>query len=148
MHLREFPVMNRGLLVIFALVTVAMASVGSACLAKDPCGEGLHELPDYRCAPLPTPPDAGRAEASVNEASVDGGGGEAGEASAPAVASGFGQTCAKMADCPSDAPICPAPKLPYCTQIDCEPGEANAGVCPAGFTCVRLPGLPSGCLKD
>ena len=145
---------HRNVALVLSLVT-SMAAAASACVDGDPCGAGLYELPNYRCAAVPVPPEAGAAEARAPEASIEAGDGEAGEAStapvtpvAPAAASGFGTPCKAMADCPSDAPICAAPKLPYCTQINCEPGEANAGICPAGFTCVHLPGLPSGCLKD
>lgn len=144
---------HRNAALVLSFVT-SVATVASGCADKDPCGEGLYELPSYRCAEVPPPAEAGNADAGTPEAAIEAGGSEAGEAAAPVVpvapaaSSGFGTPCTAAKDCPGDAPICAQPKLPYCTQIDCEPGEANAGVCPAGFTCVHLPGLPSGCLKN
>lgn len=143
--------------VCFALVTLAAIAFAPACMVDNPCGAGLYETPGYRCAPLPAAPasDAGPGEGGAAVApdapDADGGGGDA-EASAPvepaSATSSFGKTCGAMTDCGGDAPICPAPQFPYCTQIHCEAGEANAGVCPTGFTCVRLPGYPSGCMKN
>jgi len=35
-----------------------------------------------------------------------------------------------------------------CTQINCQLGEANAGACPADYTCFTAPGYPSACLRN
>lgn len=151
----ESFVMKHRRIVLVASVALFAAALGPACDAKDPCGEGLYELPSYRCGDIPAVPEGGAAETSTAEAAAgdagdgEGGeGGEAGEAAAPPAPTNFGKPCAAMAECGGDAPICAAPQLPYCTQKDCKAGEANAGVCPAGFTCIKVPGYPSGCMKD
>ncbi|HSO32510.1 MAG TPA: hypothetical protein VLT33_08340 [Labilithrix sp.] len=126
---------------------IVVASVlAQACWAKDPCGEGLvleHE--GNTCVPARVA-DAAPPPASPAEAGGDGGSEAApGEAAA---ASSFGKTCTSSAECGGDAPVCAAPLLPYCTQINCQPGEANAGACPAGYTCMTAPGYPSGCMQN
>lgn len=140
---------SRALLASAALV---LAATATACVAKDPCGDGLYELDNYRCAPLPAAPaaEAGAADGGAGATtSADDAGAEAATDAAPApAASSFGKACAAATDCGGDAPMCGAPQLPYCTQIDCEAGEAHAGACPSGFTCVHVPGYPSACLKD
>ncbi len=108
-------------------------------------------LPVGTCAVLP---DAAADAPSEASAPVDDSGAADGdaEASAPveaAATSNFGKTCSAMTDCGGDAPVCGAPQLPSCTQIfNCQPGEANAGACPSGYTCIAPPGYPSVCLKN
>jgi len=77
-------------------------------------------------------------------------GGETGIGGAP-----FGSACkdsTDSSDCGGVAPICAdLTKLGQsvmCTQINCSPGEANAGVCPSGFSCFAFPGYPSVCTKE
>ena len=139
--------------VIFAASAVALGSLAAqGCWAKDPCGDGLVFLvAESSCVAAivaDAAPEAARpveAGADAGEAGADGEAMGAPEAAAP---SNFGKPCAAMADCGGDAPVCAAPQLPYCTQIHCMPGEANAGVCPAGYTCFSVPGYPSGCLRN
>ncbi len=137
----------------FAVAALVLASVaGPGCWAKDPCGEGLVFVVSKSTCVAAIVADAAPEAASKAEAGADAGeAGADGEAMGPpeaAAPSNFGKPCAAMTDCGGDAPICPAPQLPYCTQIHCLPGEANAGSCPAGYTCFTVPGYPSGCLRD
>ena len=118
----------------------------AACNASDPCGAGL-ELDSYGCLPIPaaaaaTATDAAAA-ATDGAAATDAG---ASEGDAAAATTSFGKTCTAMADCSGDAPICAAPQLPYCTQISCKTGEANAGACPSGWSCMSGPS-GSACVK-
>ena len=121
-----------------AVVSLSFASVLAVlggCFVSTPCDPGYFENSELQCEAVPAPaPEA--------SASAEGGAG-GGEAAA---ATSFGKTCAAQTDCSGDAPICGAPQLPYCTQVSCNPGEANAGVCPAGFTCVGA--APSACIKS
>lgn len=126
--------MNRSIALLFLSSLIGVATVG--CDFDDVCGKGLVEDEMGFCRVPPTP------EAGAS----DGGADEGGEAGAPA-ASSFGKTCASMAECGGDAPICAAPQLPYCTQISCEAGEANAGACPAGWQCIKSGSQPSACVK-
>lgn len=122
-----------------AIVTlVAGTLAAAACQPTDPCGgEGVPTADRMGCvANAPSTDAAGDVEAS-----------DAGGDAAPASETEFGKACAAMADCPASAPICGAPQVPYCTQIYCKAGEANAGVCPAGFTCTDTP-VASVCLKQ
>lgn len=51
-------------------------------------------------------------------------------------ASAFGTPCSVgNSTCPADL-LCGAPEQPYCTQVNCGPGEENEGVCPVGMRCV------------
>jgi hypothetical protein len=156
---KELVVMDSARRSILLSVTalVVMAALASACWAKDPCGEGMFLLTEGNCAALPGAADAAPESGPLVALGNDGGdaasdGGDGGsDATSPveaAATSSFGKTCAAMTDCGGDAPICGAPQLPYCTQINCQPGEANAGACPADFTCITPPGYPSVCLKN
>jgi hypothetical protein len=124
---------------------VAVPAAGLGCQPTNACGAGFAQGEDEQCRPVASP----SADAGIPP--TDGGNGvvEDAAADAPTAPSGssFGKTCASMADCGGDAPICGAPQLPMCTQIMCQAGEANAGACPADFTCLSTPGNPSVCLK-
>lgn len=147
---KEALVMNAGRLALVGVATLAVGAFAAACFEsdKDACGAGL--IPDPNSANcIAAPPPA--PDASANDAGgATSDAGDAGdEAGAPAQ-DFFGKTCASAADCGGNAPICAAPQLPYCTQINCSAGEANAGICPtAGWTClVTGGGNPSVCFKQ
>jgi hypothetical protein len=142
-------------IVLTAVAIVASSLVVQACWAKDPCGEGLvlqHEGMCIAAIVADAAAEAAPAAPATDAGDGEGGGDAAGDGPAPAAEaappSSFGKTCAAMTDCSGDAPICGAPNLPYCTQINCQPGEANAGACPAGYTCFTAPGYPSACLRN
>jgi hypothetical protein len=59
----------------------------------------------------------------------------------------FGDTCATDTDCGGPAPICATDPLFYCSQIDCEAGEANEGACPEGWRCFKYLDNPSACVN-
>lgn len=116
-----------------ALASVSLLAV-AGCWHDSPCEEGYVVVTDM-CYKIPVAP----APAPAAEAG-------AGEAAAPATDT-FGKTCTAQADCAGGtAPVCAAPQLPYCTQINCMDGEANAGSCPTGFTCIAA-GAQSACVK-
>lgn len=59
----------------------------------------------------------------------------------------FGAECSDDSDCGPGT--CVNSPLPLgCTQSDCNPGEANEGVCPADWMCLTSPSTgESGCVK-
>jgi hypothetical protein len=59
----------------------------------------------------------------------------------------FGDTCASNADCGGPAPVCATDPLFYCSQIDCDAGEANEGACPEGWRCFKYLDNPSACVN-
>jgi hypothetical protein len=112
---------------------IAMTPFLGACWETDMCDPG-QVVQDDLCYPAPPP----------HVPKVDAGG--TGDASAPLDT--FGKACSAPGDCAGgNATICGAPQLPLCTQIDCLAGEANEGVCPAGWQCLTVPPNPSVCLK-
>ncbi len=134
---------------VLLVVSLSVLFLTAGCWAKDPCGPGFVIQPNYTCLAIVAPADAApEATAPAGDAATATDGGSEGGAAEAAAQSQFGKTCAAMTDCGGDAPICGAPQLPYCTQIDCQPGEANAGACPADYTCFTAPGYPSACLRN
>jgi hypothetical protein len=59
----------------------------------------------------------------------------------------YGTVCQSNAQCGGPAPICATDPLNYCSQIDCEAGEANEGICPAGWRCFKYQDNPSICVN-
>jgi hypothetical protein len=58
------------------------------------------------------------------------------------------KACTTNDDCGGDSPICATAPLNYCTNINCSAGEANAGICPMGWTCFPASsGNPSACVN-
>jgi hypothetical protein len=110
-----------------------------ACKDDSPCDPGFFERLGA-CYPEPTAGAAGTAAEPVDP----------GDGGAEAVEAVVGQACTDtvaMSDCGGAAPICAElPSGTVCTQIDCLDGEANAGACPSGWTCVPSSGNPSVCL--
>ena len=125
-------------------IVFGLGSFAGGCWASDPCEPGQVVRFDS-CFPGPV---------ATPDASGEGGAGEGGssEGSASeggAAPSSFGKTCSTSTDCAAGSPICGAPQLPYCTQINCQAGEANAGACPAtGWQCLKVGANPSVCLKS
>jgi len=124
------------------------------CKDDSPCDEGQEEH-NAACYPA-TAAGSGSGSAGsggdTDTGDIDGSGGT--DPSAPAaVQAEVGQTCADttaFSDCGGHAPICaPLPSGTACTQILCLPGEANAGACPSGWTCLQARPMPdpSVCLK-
>lgn len=135
-----------------ALVTfglLALLPVG--CKDTDPCDVG-QEAKATGCFPI---------QAGGSNAGKSGAGGEA-SAEAGAAAGGvdsgapmvepwgnpdatWGSPCERNAECGPDAPICATAPFNYCSQIDCQDGEANAGVCPETWVCFKLEPYPAIC---
>jgi len=141
-NLGSLPGMILGALGLCALVV--------ACKDDDPCDPG-QIVQNTQCYPAPGnggAPGTGGAE-SGGEPDVAGGG------SSSVAETPFGTPCQDTtgsSDCAGIAPICgdltKLGQTVMCTQINCSAGEANAGVCPAGFTCFAFPGYPSVCTKE
>lgn len=107
---------------------VALVPFLGACWETDMCDPG-QILKDNVCYPAPPPPPPPK----------EGGAGE----------DTFGKTCSTQEDCAGgNATICGAPQLPMCTQINCQAGEENQGICPSGWTCLTVPPNPSVCLRQ
>jgi hypothetical protein len=122
-----------------------------ACKDDSPCDEGQVERGLAACYPLPAG-GAGQAGSSGEAGApgdTDAGAGDGGGA-APA-AFYIGQPCSDTtthSDCGGDAPVCaPLPAGSVCTQILCQDGEPNAGVCPSDWMCLSSAGNPSACVK-
>jgi len=116
------------------------------CWDSDPCDPGQV----FRAgACFPNTSGAAGSSGSGGAAS----GGEAGaEPAAGAAAVGTESTwrkaCTTDADCGGDSPLCATSPLNYCTNINCSEGEANAGICPMGWTCFAASnGNPSACVN-
>ena len=98
-------------------------SVGTSCFVEEPDGAGG--------ADTQTPP---------------GDGGAIGASSGNPDAT-FRTACQTDADCGGDAPVCATDPLFYCTQLECQEGEANAGACPTDWQCIKLDAeTPSACV--
>jgi hypothetical protein len=120
-----------GLLSAFALGTLP------SCHDDEPCDPGQEYL-NSSCFPIKT----GSGGSSTGTGGANGAGGDStGETSQ------FGKTCATAQECAGDAPICAAPQLPVCTQINCAAGEENEGACPPDWTCLMIAPNPSACVK-
>jgi hypothetical protein len=133
-----------------ALGLVCSLGAPAACKDTDPCDEGQESI-GTGCFPQAaggssagssSRPDAG---SPSDAGAADGGGGNAAPVGNPDAT--FGTPCETNAECGGDAPVCATDPLFYCTQLDCKDGEANAGACPDGYTCVLLPPNPSACVN-
>lgn len=122
----------------FALgaVLAAASAALAACEDDSPCDPG-QVYRNSACYPAPT---------ATGGSTGNPGDGAAGETSGET--SQFGKSCTSQDECGGDAPICGAPQLPMCTQINCAEGEANAGACPPDWMCISPGGsTPSACVK-
>lgn len=133
-----------------ASLTLLLASFSSfACKDEDPCDPDQVER-DAVCYPADT--SGGSGGSSGSSSASAGAAGEPAAGGAPAsVDAEFGQACSDTAlhgDCGGKAPICaPLPAGSVCTQIECQEGEANAGVCPAEWRCLKVGDNPSACVN-
>jgi hypothetical protein len=125
-----------------SLVACFGAALGaSACKDEDPCDADQEER-EGLCYNAAGGTSAGPGPTA----------GISPDASADAAATAgpdFGTPCADTvgsSDCGGTAPLCaPFPAGSLCTQIFCQAGEVNEGVCPEGWQCVTYPGNPSVC---
>jgi hypothetical protein len=133
---------------------LALLGLFGGCKDDDPCDAG--ETERYgQCYPEPSASAGGSGgSAASGMAGADTSEPGDGAAGSPAVDTPFGTACqdgTDSSDCGGAAPICadltPLGQSQYCTQRDCSDGEANAGVCPDGFTCFAISGYPSVCIK-
>ena len=109
------------------------------CWDDKPCDTG-QVFKDGACYAAPT--------GAAGSTSTGGQSATAGAAGNTASESTWGMACTAAENCGGDSPICAPAPLGYCTNINCSPGEDNAGICPAGWTCFPAGGTnPSACLK-
>ncbi len=139
---RNVRVSDKGLLAWLTLCVAAMSAPG--CWVAE-CDSGQIEKGGV-CVDLPPPaatPDDAAASSSDASPGQD--------AATSTVVDTFGKTCASDPDCAGgNAPMCGGP-LAYCIQINCDVGEANAGVCPTGWMCLPKTSNPQGvsaCIKS
>jgi len=132
------------------LGALGLCALAAGCKDDDPCDPG-QIVRDGQCYPAP----AVGGETGLGGADAGGQPDAASGAGSVTVDTPFGSACkdsTDSSDCGGIAPICAdLTKLGQsmmCTQIDCSPGEANAGVCPSGFRCFAFPGYPSVCTKE
>jgi hypothetical protein len=132
------------------LVWVAAALAIFGCKDDSPCDEGFVERGPAACYPLPV--GAAGEAGSSGQAGTTGDDFDAGDGGGAAPAAFYiGQPCADTvshSDCGGGAPICAdLPAGTMCTQILCQAGEPNQGVCPSDWMCLSSAGNPSACVK-
>lgn len=132
------------------LLTLLAACSLTACVDDDPCDPG-QVVKLGQCYPK------AMSSGGSSSGGTDMGGAPEVTAGAPGGSSDatFGSPCedtTDSSDCGEDAPVCadlsPLGQDIMCTQLDCAEGEANAGVCPSGFTCFAVSGYPSLCIRE
>jgi len=134
---------------------LGLGGLVAGCKDDSPCDPGQEER-NSQCYPVATGGAGGAGSTGGTAAGgTDAAGAADAAAGAAAVETAFGTECADTAgssDCGGEAPLCadltPLGQTVMCTQINCAEGEANAGVCPSGFTCFAVPGHPSVCIKE
>jgi hypothetical protein len=132
------------------LVSGLLAALPSACKDRDPCDSDQQSI-GTGCFPRPSAGGGGTSSAAPG-ATGDGGALDSGGATSDGEPVGnpdatFGTSCETNADCGGDAPVCATDPLFYCSQIECQEGEANAGACPEGWTCLKYLDNPSACVN-
>jgi hypothetical protein len=126
-----------------------LAALASACKDDEPCDPGQVSI-GTACFPAEIGGSGGSTGAASAGAPSDGGdaaGGEPAQGGPRTPDASFGTPCETNADCGGDAPVCATDPLFYCSQLDCDVGEANDGVCPEGWTCLKYLDNPSACVN-
>jgi hypothetical protein len=150
----KYPYSKLRASIVLGLCGLSLVPLG--CKDDDPCDPG-QEFVAIGCFPIQGG-GAGKSSTGPAAGGADDAGGASGvEPSSPGGASGveppgnpdatFGTTCATNADCGGDAPVCATDPLFYCSQIECQDGEANAGSCPADWICFKYLDNPSACVN-
>jgi len=134
---------GRGRFLWYAAMLLAVA-----CKDEEPCDDGQDSI-GTGCFAKPSAAGGSGGSDSTPEP----GAGASGEAGAsdiepPGNADAmFGTACQTNADCGGPAPICATDPLFYCSQIECQEGEANEGTCPEGWSCFKYMENPSACVN-
>jgi hypothetical protein len=122
-----------------------------ACKDEDPCDPGWVSI-DTGCWLAEQGGSGGTSATPMPE------GGANGDAAAPSSGGAgdvepignpdamFGSPCQSNEDCGGPAPVCATDPLFYCSQIECQEGEANEGACPADWRCFKYLDNPSACV--
>jgi len=141
-----------------ALFGLFSLSLPLGCKDEDPCDPG-QELIGTGCFPIPSGGSSGTTSTPAAGAPGEGGVSDSSAAGASAAGAGsgiqppgnpdamFGTACQTNADCGGPAPICATDPLFYCSQINCQDGEENAGACPADWVCFKYLDNPSACVN-
>lgn len=142
-----------------AFISVALLGLlPLACKDESPCDDN-QKATGIGCFPIETAGSAGKASTTAGS---NAGGAPASEGGAPDTGTGaggsgiepwgnpdatWGSHCEANKDCGPEAPICATTPLFYCTQLDCQEGEANFGVCPTGWDCFKYLDNPAICFN-
>lgn len=144
----KFPDIKLGAAAVLALLGL-LGSALPGCKDEEPCDPGQESI-GTGCYEIAKGGSAGTSSTAQGGAISEGGAADGGaKASGPGSNpdATFGTPCQVDAECGGDAPVCATDPLFYCTQLDCKDGEANAGACPDGWTCLLLPPNPSACVN-
>lgn len=133
--------MKRALFWLLPLLALPLS-----CKDEDPCDPG-QEARGTGCYPVEEGEAGSPGTPSGNEGGAADGAGGAGSEPTGNPDATFGTKCESDEDCGGDAPVCATEMLFYCTQLDCQDGEANAGACPDGWSCIKVPEKPSACVN-
>jgi hypothetical protein len=128
--------------------TLLLALTG-ACKDEEPCDPGQVSIGTV-CFPAEAGGVAGTGAAQAGATSDAAGAAAGGEAAAGEPGNpdaSFGTPCETNTDCGGDAPVCATDPLFYCSELECGAGEANEGVCPEGWTCLKYLDNPSACVN-
>jgi hypothetical protein len=123
-------------------------SIGPTCFAKGGTSSGGTKANPEPSAGAPTDggdTSAGGETSAAGDTSAAGTGSDIDPPGNPDAM--FGTTCMTNADCGGPAPVCATDPLFYCSQIDCQAGEENEGVCPAGWQCFKYQDNPAICVN-
>jgi hypothetical protein len=126
------------------LLLLGLSASLLACKDENPCDPDQESI-GTGCYPVVAGGGAGGTSTPLAGAPSEGGAGAEPVAGNPDAT--FGTPCESDAECGGDAPVCATDPLFYCTQLDCNEGEQNAGVCPEAWSCVHLPPQPSACVN-
>jgi hypothetical protein len=133
------------------LGALGLYGFSTGCKDDDPCDPGQVVL-NSQCYPAPATAGSGSGGSGGSDAAGAAGDAAGGAPSEPNTP--FGTACADTtgsSDCGGEAPLCadlsPLGQTIMCTQTGCSAGEANAGVCPSGFSCFAVSGYPSVCIR-
>jgi hypothetical protein len=124
-----------------------LAGLPLACKDDSPCDPG-QEATGVGCFPIKMTEGGTSNGGPTPEAGAGAVAGADTSAGAPGNPDAtFGTKCQSNADCGGDAPICATDPLWYCSQINCDDGEENAGACPADWVCFKYGDNPSACVN-
>jgi hypothetical protein len=131
------------------LPLLAVPCLPLACRDGDPCDPGQDLIGTFCYDHASGGAASGGATSDAGAAQAEAGANEGGapQESGNNPNATFGTPCTDVSQCGGPAPICVPAPLNYCSQLDCHDGEANAGVCPAKWTCYKYLDNPWTCVN-